>query len=70
MVKYGMTPTQALHSATSNAAELLGMQNQIGTLETGKLADIIAVPGNPLEDVTVLEKVSFVMKGGSVYKGR
>jgi len=46
------------------------MQNQIGTLETGKLADIIAVPGNPLEDVTVLEKVSFVMKGGSVYKGR
>ena len=69
MVKYGMTPAQALHSATSNAAELLGMQNQIGSIEPGKFADIIAVPGNPLEDVTVLQKVSFVMKGGVVFKG-
>ena len=68
MVKYGMTASQAVHSATSNAAELLGMQNQIGTLEPGKLADIIAVPGNPLEDVNVLQKVSFVMKAGAVYK--
>jgi len=70
MVKYGMTPAQALHSATSNAAELLGMQNQIGSIEAGKFADIIAVPGNPLEDVTVLQKVNFVMKGGTVYKSR
>jgi imidazolonepropionase-like amidohydrolase len=70
MVKYGMTPAQALRSATSNAAELLGLQNQIGTLEPGKFADIIAVPGNPLEDVTVLVKVNFVMKGGTLYKGR
>ncbi len=68
MVKYGMTPAQALHSATSNAAELLGLQDQIGAIEAGKLADIVAVPGNPLEDVSVLQKVNFVMKGGDVYK--
>lgn len=68
MVKYGMTAAQALHSATSNAAELLGMQNQIGSIEAGKFADIIAVPGNPLEDVTMLQKVNFVMKGGMVYR--
>jgi imidazolonepropionase-like amidohydrolase len=70
MVKYGMTPAQAVHSATSNAAELLGMQTQIGRIEPGRLADIIAVPGDPLEDVTVLQKVNFVMKGGTVYKSR
>ena len=68
MVKWGMTPAQALHSATSSAAELLGMQDRIGTIEAGKLADIVAVPGDPLTDVTVLEKVDFVMKGGVVYK--
>jgi imidazolonepropionase-like amidohydrolase len=68
MVKYGMTPAQALHSATSNAAELLGLQDQIGAIQAGKLADIVAVPGNPLEDVSVLQKVDFVMKGGEVYK--
>jgi imidazolonepropionase-like amidohydrolase len=68
MVKYGMTPAQALHSATSSAAELLGLQDQIGAIEAGKLADIVAVPGNPLEDVSVLQKISFVMKGGEVYK--
>jgi len=67
MVKWGMTPMQAIRSATSSASELLGMQDKVGTLEPGKLADIVAVPGDPLVDVTVLEKVDFVMKGGVVY---
>ncbi len=68
MVKFGMTPAQALKSATSSAAGLLGMQNEIGTIETGKYADIVAVPGDPLADVAVMEKVDFVMKGGVVYR--
>jgi imidazolonepropionase-like amidohydrolase len=68
MVKWGMTPAQAIHSATVSAAELLGMQDKVGTIETGKLADIVAVAGDPLSDVTVLEKVDFVMKGGVVYR--
>jgi imidazolonepropionase-like amidohydrolase len=68
MVKFGMTPAQALKSATSVAAELLDMQSQIGTIEVGKVADIVAVPGDPLADVTALEKVDFVMKGGAVFR--
>ena len=68
MVKWGMSPAQALRSATSSAAELLGMQDQIGTIESGKFADIVAVPGDPINDITVLEKVNFVMKAGMVYK--
>jgi imidazolonepropionase-like amidohydrolase len=68
MVKWGMTPAQAIRSATVSAAELLGWSDQVGTIEAGKYADIVAVPGDPLSDVTVLEKVDFVMKGGSVYK--
>ncbi len=68
MVKYGMTPAQALKSATVNAAELLGMQDQVGSVEAGKFADIVAVPGDPMADITQLEKVNFVMKGGEVYK--
>jgi imidazolonepropionase-like amidohydrolase len=68
MVKFGMTPAQALKSATSSAAELLGMQDKVGTIEVGKYADIVAVPGDPLADVIVMEKVDFVMKGGVVYK--
>jgi imidazolonepropionase-like amidohydrolase len=51
-----------------DAAELLGMQDQVGSLETGKLADIVAVPGDPMADITQLEHVNFVMKGGEVYK--
>ncbi len=66
MVKFGMTPAQAIRAATATAAELLGMQDSLGTIEAGKLADIVAVPGDPLADVTVMEKVDFVMKGGVV----
>jgi imidazolonepropionase-like amidohydrolase len=69
LVDWGMTPAEAIHSATVTASELLGMQDQIGTIEVGKLADIVAVPGDPLKDVTVLQKVDFVMKGGVVEKG-
>jgi imidazolonepropionase-like amidohydrolase len=68
MVKWGMTPAQAIRSATVTAAELLGIRDQVGTIEANKLADIVAVPGDPLADVTALEKVNFVMKGGIVYK--
>jgi len=69
MVKYGMTPIQAIRAATSNAAELLGMQNDVGTIAAGKYADLVAVKGDPLADVALLEKIDFVMKGGEVYKG-
>jgi len=69
MVDWGMTPADAIRSATVTASELLGMQNQIGSIEVGKLADIVAVPGDPLKDITLLQKVDFVMKGGMVYKG-
>ena len=68
MVKWGMTPAQALRSATSSAAELLGMQDQVGTIENGKFADIVAVPGDPSADISVLERVDFVMKAGTVYR--
>src|SRR5947207_13577718 len=70
MVDWGMTPAEAIRSATVTASELLGMQDQIGTIEVGKMADIVAVPGDPLKDITVLQKVDFVMKGGVVYRGR
>ena len=66
MVKFGMTPAQAIRSATSTAAELLGMKDSLGTVEVGKFADIVAVPRDPLSDVAVMEKVDFVMKGGVV----
>jgi imidazolonepropionase-like amidohydrolase len=68
MVKWGMTPAQALRSATTSAAELLGWSDQVGSIEAGKLADIVAVSGDPLGDVSVLEKVDFVMKGGKIHK--
>jgi len=66
MVKYGMTPLASIQAGTLNGAKLLGWQGQIGALKTGYLADVIAVPGNPLEDITVLQKVVFVMKGGVI----
>jgi len=68
MVKYGMKPIDAIRSATTTAAELLGWSDRIGSIEVGKFADIIAVPGDPLSDISVLEKVDFVMKGGQVYR--
>ncbi len=68
MVKFGMTPAQAIRAATSSAAELMGTQNELGTIEAGKLADIVAVPGDPLADVSLMEKVEFVMKDGTIYK--
>jgi imidazolonepropionase-like amidohydrolase len=68
MVKYGMTPLAAIQAGTLNAAKLLGWQDQIGVLKAGYLADIIAVPGNPLEDISLLQNVSFVMKAGIVVK--
>jgi len=68
MVQFGMTPLQAIQSATINSADLLGWQDKTGRIAPGYFADIIAVDGNPLEDVSVLENMSFVMKGGVVYK--
>ena len=68
MVKYGMTPIQALRSATSSAAELLGMQNDVGSIAAGKYADLVAVKGDPLADISLLQKIDFVMKGGEVHK--
>jgi imidazolonepropionase-like amidohydrolase len=67
-VKLGMTPVQAIQSATLNAADLLGWSDRVGTIEAGKFADMIAVTGDPTKDVTVLERVGFVMKGGKVFK--
>ncbi len=67
-VKLGMTPMQAIQTATVNAADLLGWADRVGTLEAGKYADIIAVTSDPTKDVTVLERVGFVMKGGQVFK--
>jgi imidazolonepropionase-like amidohydrolase len=68
MVKYGMTPMQAIQAATSSAADLIGRSNELGSIKPGKCADVIAVSGDPLNDVTELEDVQFVMKDGKVYK--
>lgn len=68
MVRYGMTPMQALQSATVVAADLLERPGDLGAIETGKFADIIAVAGDPLRDISELERVQFVMKGGEVYR--
>src|SRR5437762_117927 len=68
MVRYGMTPMQAIQAATHNAADLLGHSDVIGSIKPGKYADVIAVSGDPLQDISVLEHVQFVMKEGKVYK--
>jgi imidazolonepropionase-like amidohydrolase len=67
-VQYGMTPMQAIRTGTSVAAELLGWSDKAGTVEAGKWADLVAVSSDPLKDITELQKVKFVMKGGAVYK--
>ena len=69
MVRYGMTPMQAIQSATVVATQLLQAEGDLGALEPGKYADIVAVEGDPLFDIAELERVKFVMKGGQVYKG-
>ncbi|MGI8402056.1 MAG: amidohydrolase family protein, partial [Gemmatimonadaceae bacterium] len=68
MVRYGMSPMAAIKSATSVAAQLLDQSDNFGTLEAGKLADIVAVKGDPIADISELTRVTFVMKAGVVYK--
>jgi len=68
MVEWGMKPMQSIQAATVNAADLLGWTDRVGSITAGKLADIIAVPSDPLADVTALERVGFVMKGGVVVR--
>jgi imidazolonepropionase-like amidohydrolase len=68
MVKFGLTPAQAIRAATSSAADLIGRAKDVGTLEAGKFADVIAVTDDPLQNVRALENVGFVMKGGVVAK--
>jgi len=68
LVRAGMTPMQSVQSATVVAAELLGQSEHLGSVKPGKFADLVAVQGDPLRDISVLERVQFVMKGGVVYK--
>jgi imidazolonepropionase-like amidohydrolase len=68
MVKFGMEPVKTLIAATKTASELLRWQDRVGTLEAGKLADVVAFPGDPTEDITAIQKADFVMKEGIVYK--
>jgi imidazolonepropionase-like amidohydrolase len=68
MVKYGMTPMQAIQAATSSAADLLGHSDVIGSIKPGKYADVVAVAGDPLKDISILEHIQFVMKDGKIYK--
>jgi imidazolonepropionase-like amidohydrolase len=68
MVRLGLSPLEAIQAATINAATLMSWHAKIGSLETGKEADIVAISGNPLEDITTLEHVNFVMKAGKIYK--
>jgi imidazolonepropionase-like amidohydrolase len=70
MVKMGLPPLKAIQAATVNAADLIGWSDRLGTLEPGKFADIVAVEGDPVADVSVLENVRFVMKGGQVVKSQ
>jgi imidazolonepropionase-like amidohydrolase len=68
MVKYGMTPMQAIQSATTSAADLLGKSEILGSIAPGKYADIVATPDNPLDDIRAIEHITFVMKEGKIYK--
>jgi imidazolonepropionase-like amidohydrolase len=68
MVKFGMSPVQAIRAATTEAALLMGWQDRVGSVEAGKFADLVAVAGDPIADITELERVKFVMKGGVVFR--
>ena len=68
MSKLGLSPAEAIRAATATAAELMGWSDKVGSIEMGRYADVIAVSGDPLTDVTELEHVKFVMKGGKVVK--
>jgi imidazolonepropionase-like amidohydrolase len=68
LVDLGMPPIDALRAGTSVDAELLGLQNKIGTLEAGKLADVVVIPGDPIQNIRQVEKVMFVMKDGVIYR--
>jgi imidazolonepropionase-like amidohydrolase len=68
MVRYGMTPAQAIRAGTLAAAELLGLEREVGSIAAARRADIVAVRGDPLADITLLERVDFVMKDGVVFK--
>ena len=68
LLELGLTPLQTIQMATSNAADLLGWSDKVGTLVPGAWADLVAVRGDPLSDVTVLERPTFVMKGGTIYR--
>jgi imidazolonepropionase-like amidohydrolase len=70
LVEWGMTPMQAVQAATTSAADLIGWKTKVGQLAPGFFADLVAVKGDPMKDVTVLEKTDFVMKGGAIYKNR
>ena len=68
MVEFGLTPMQAITAGTSNAAKLLGWDDRLGTLAAGKLADIVAVPGDPTKEIKNMERPIFVMKNGVIYR--
>ena len=68
MVEAGMSPIEAIRSATYHGAALLGESERLGTIESGKLADMIAVTGNPVDDIRLMQSIDFVMKDGVVYK--
>jgi imidazolonepropionase-like amidohydrolase len=70
MVDMGLSPLQSIQAATLNASDLIGWADRVGTLEPGKFADIVAVQGDPLTNVRVLENINFVMKGGEIIKNR
>jgi imidazolonepropionase-like amidohydrolase len=68
LIRLGMTPLEALQAATVNAAELLGIADRLGAVEVGKVADLVAVSGNPLDDITALERIVFVMRDGRIVR--
>jgi imidazolonepropionase-like amidohydrolase len=68
MVNAGMSPLQAIQSATIEGAKLLRIERSLGSIETGKLADLVAIPGDPLADISLMKRISFVMKDGIIYK--